>query len=147
MSLNEIPSFGGNFKFCTSADISYYRQEESFPKLKPIDYVREFYPELDNEKIRGLLARVGLKSDSISKTMDILSGGEQTKVRLAIMMKKKANILILDEPTNHLDVNAKAALYKAINEFEGTVILVSHDVEFYKDIVDFEINLGWWKIF
>ena len=139
--LNEIPSFGGTYKFCTSADISYYRQEENFPKLKPIDYVREFYPEMDNEKIRALLARVGLKSDSISKTMDILSGGEQTKVRLAIMMKKKANILVFDEPTNHLDVNAKEALYKAINEFEGTVILVSHDVDFYQNLVDFEINL------
>ena len=139
--LGEIPSFGGNYHFCTSADISYYKQEESFPKLKPIDYVREFYPELDNEKIRALLARVGLKSDSISKTMDILSGGEQTKVRLAIMMKQKANILVFDEPTNHLDVNAKEALYEAISSFEGTVILVSHDVEFYKDLVDFEVNL------
>ena len=139
--LNEISSFGGSYKFCTSADISYYRQEESFPKLKPIDYVREFYPELDNEKIRALLARVGLKSDSISKTMDILSGGEQTKVRLAIMMKKKANILIFDEPTNHLDVIAKEALHKAIADFPGSVILVSHDIEFYKDLVDFEINL------
>ena len=139
--LGYIPSFGGSYKFCSSADISYYKQEESFPKLKPIDYVREFYPELDNEKIRALLAKVGLKSDSISKTMDILSGGEQTKIRLAIMMKMKANILIFDEPTNHLDVNAKKELYKAINEFPGTVILVSHDVEFYKDIVDFEINL------
>ena len=57
------------------------------------------------------------------------------------MMKKKANILVFDEPTNHLDVNAKDALYKAIDEFEGTVILVSHDVDFYKNLVDFEINL------
>jgi ATPase subunit of ABC transporter with duplicated ATPase domains len=139
--LGEIPSFNGSYKFCSSADISYYRQEEMFPKLKPIDYVREFYPMLDDGAVRSLLAKVGLKSDSISKTMDILSGGEQTKVRLAIMMKKKANILVFDEPTNHLDVIAKEALYKAINEFEGTVILVSHDTEFYKDIVDFEINL------
>ena len=139
--LGEIPSFNGSYKFCSSADISYYRQEEMFPKLKPIDYIREFYPMLDDGAVRSLLAKVGLKSDSISKTMDILSGGEQTKVRLAIMMKKKANILVFDEPTNHLDVKAKEALYKAINEFEGTVILVSHDTEFYKDIVDFEINL------
>ena len=139
--LNEISSFGGSFKFATSADISYYRQEESFPHLKPIDYVREFYPTMVDEKIRALLAKVGLKSDSMSKTMDILSGGEQTKVRLAIMMNKKANILVFDEPTNHLDVNAKKELYKAINDFEGSVILVSHDEEFYKDIVDFEINL------
>ena len=139
--LKEIRSFSGSFKFAPTADISYYRQEEVYPKVKPIDYVREFYPTLDNEKIRGLLAKVGLKSDSMSKTMDILSGGEQTKVRLAIMMNKKANILVFDEPTNHLDVNAKKELYKAIDEFPGTVILVSHDEEFYKDIVDFEINL------
>ena len=94
--LGEISSFGGSYKFCSSADISYYRQEENFPSLKPIDYVRTFYPELDNEKIRALLAKVGLKSDSISKTMDILSGGEQTKVRIDIMMNKKANILVFD---------------------------------------------------
>lgn len=139
--MQEIPSFSGTFKFANSADILYYRQEESFPKLKPIDYVREFYPMMVDEKIRALLARVGLKSESINKTMDILSGGEQTKVRLAIMMNKKGNILIFDEPTNHLDINAKKALYEAINEFPGSVILVSHDTEFYKDIVDFEINL------
>ena len=139
--LGEISSFGGSYKFCSSADISYYRQEENFPSLKPIDYVRTFYPELDNEKIRALLAKVGLKSDSISKTMDILSGGEQTKVRIAIMMNKKANILIFDEPTNHLDVVAKLALFDAISEFDGTVILVSHDAEFYKGLVDFEVDL------
>lgn len=139
--LGEIPSFGGSYKFAPSADISYYRQEESFPKLKPIDYVREFYPNLNNEQIRALLAKVGLKSDSISKTMDILSGGEQTKVRIAIMSQKKCNILVLDEPTNHLDVNAKKELYEAINCFEGSVILVSHDVEFYDTLVDFKIDL------
>lgn len=139
--LGEIPSFGGSYKFCSSADVSYYRQEENFPSLKPIDYVRTFYPEMDNEKIRALLAKVGLKSDSISKTMDILSGGEQTKVRIAIMMQTKANILIFDEPTNHLDVTAKLALFDAISEFPGTVLLVSHDADFYKGLVDFEVDL------
>ena len=127
--------------FNNSADISYYRQEESFPSLKPIDYVREFYHLMTDQEIRSLLARVGLKADSMNKTMDILSGGEQTKVRLAIMSKIKANILILDEPTNHLDVNAKKELYKALNNFEGSVILVSHDPEFYDEIVDVKICL------
>ena len=92
-------------------------------------------------EIRSLLAKVGLKSDSVSKTMNELSGGEQTKVRLAIMMLKKANILIFDEPTNHLDVNSKKELYRAINDFSGSVILVSHDPEFYEPIVDLKICL------
>lgn len=139
--LDIIPNFGGTYKFNNSADINYYQQEESFPKLDPISYVRLFYPYMDNGQIRSLLAKVGLKSDSISKTMDILSGGEQTKVRLAIMTLKKANILIFDEPTNHLDKNAKKELYRAIDSFPGSVILVSHDEEFYKSIVDFEIHL------
>ena len=137
----EIKALGGSFKYNNSADISYYRQEEVYPNIRPIDYVREFYHMMTDGEIRSLLAKVGLKSDSVSKTMNELSGGEQTKVRLAIMMLKKANILIFDEPTNHLDVNSKKELYRAINDFSGSVILVSHDPEFYEPIVDLKICL------
>ena len=139
--VKDLEAIDGTFKFNNSADINYYRQEQTYPNLKPIDYVREFYHMLNDGEIRSLLARVGLKSDSMQKTMNELSGGEQTKVRLAIMTLKKANILILDEPTNHLDVEAKKELFKAIDEFPGSVILVSHDRDFYSKIVDFTFDL------
>lgn len=131
--VGDLKAFGGSFKFNNSADLNYYKQEDNFPKIDPISYVREFYPYLENKDIRALLARVNLKNDSMQKTMDILSGGEQTKVRLAIMSLKKSNILILDEPTNHLDNNSKKALFETIKAFAGSVILVSHDEEFYTD--------------
>ena len=69
-----------------------------------------------------------------------LSGGEQTRVRLGLMLMKKSNILILDEPTNHLDLNTKEALYNALKEFEGSVILVSHEDHFYDGLVDYELK-------
>ena len=72
--------------------------------------------------------------------MNQLSGGEQTRVRIALMTMKKSNVLILDEPTNHLDRVTKESLFKAIEEFPGSVILVSHEKDFYDDLLDYEIN-------
>ena len=63
-----------------------------------------------------------------------LSGGEQAKVKLCMLVLTPCNMLILDEPTNHLDVEAKEVLKKALKEFEGTIILVSHEESFYKDL-------------
>ena len=90
--------------------------------------------------IRSVLAKLGIKGDLALKSMKELSGGEQTRVRLALMTLKKSNLLILDEPTNHLDINTKDALYKAIEEFPGSVILVSHEKDFYDGLLDYEIN-------
>ena len=72
--------------------------------------------------------------------MTELSGGQQTKVRLALMSMKKSNVLVLDEPTNHLDISSKAALYEAIDDFPGSVILVTHEDDFYEGLVDLVIN-------
>ena len=67
--------------------------------------------------------------------MKVLSGGENAKVRLCKLMQKEINLLVLDEPTNHLDVDAKESLHDAIAAFKGTVLLVSHEPEFYTDLV------------
>jgi ATPase subunit of ABC transporter with duplicated ATPase domains len=71
----------------------------------------------------------------------VLSGGEKAKVRLAKLMVEKYNVLVFDEPTNHLDVLAKESLKEALKNFKGTIVLVSHEVEFYQDIVDEVINV------
>ncbi|SPF53840.1 hypothetical protein SBF1_7040001 [Candidatus Desulfosporosinus infrequens] len=76
--------------------------------------------------------------------MMVLSGGENAKVRLCKLMLKDVNWLVLDEPTNHLDVDAKEELKKAIKEYRGTVIVVSHEPEFYEDWVTHVWNLEEW---
>ena len=76
-----------------------------------------------------------------NRPINTLSGGEQMKIKLALMKNNYGNVLILDEPTNHLDVNAKEALKVALKDYEGTLILVSHDHEFYEEVCDYEISL------
>ena len=80
-----------------------------------------------------------MRSDLALRPMNELSGGEITKTRLAILGNKPTNFLILDEPTNHLDQKAKDSLFQAIEEYEGCVILVSHEKDFYDGLLDYEI--------
>lgn len=117
-------------------DIGYYKQEE-FPSDKIVlDEIWDEFPNLNRTDVRKMLARCGLTDEHISSKVCILSGGEQAKVRLCEIINKKSNILFLDEPTNHLDVQAKEELKKALIEYEGSIVLVSHDRDFYKDIVN-----------
>ena len=74
-----------------------------------------------------------------------LSGGEAAKVRLAKIMQKPVNLLVLDEPTNHLDVEAKKELKRALQEYKGTLLLVSHEPDFYEDLVDTVWNIESWS--
>ena len=89
---------------------------------------------------------VGTLLDGISfdKNIQSLSGGEWTRVRIAEALSKGSSLLILDEPTNHLDVDAKAELKRALTAFKGTVILVSHEPEFYRDWVTEIWNVEDW---
>ena len=138
--LGIINPLGGEYKFNNSADINYFSQEEDYPDITPVNYLRGFYPLKTDLDLRSILAKTGIKGDLAIKSMRELSGGEQTRVRLALMLMKKSNILILDEPTNHLDLNTKEALYKALKEFPGSVILVSHEDNFYDGLVDYELK-------
>ena len=101
-----------------------------------MDEVWAEFPGLSNFEVRQALAKCGLSNEHITSQIRVLSGGEAAKVRLCKIMLKDINLLVLDEPTNHLDVEAKDELKKAIREFKGTVVLVSHEPEFYMDIVD-----------
>ena len=96
---------------------------------------------MTNAEVRSALAKCGLTTEHITSQMKVLSGGENAKVRLCRLMLKEVNLLVLDEPTNHLDVMAKDELKKAVSEFKGTVLLVSHEPEFYEGVVDEIINL------
>ncbi len=141
--IGEIPALGGNVILPEGLEINYFSQELNWPNqsLTPFDYVREAYPTLLDKEIRTQLARSGIHDDNVKKAMKFLSGGEQTKVKLCIMTMIKSNLLILDEPTNHLDTDTKRALRQALDAYEGTMLIVSHEADFYENLVERIVNV------
>lgn len=135
--LGIVKPFGGDLRLGDYLEVGYFEQESSHENTNTaMDEIWNEYPGMDNIEVRRALAKCGLTNDHITSQMRVLSGGEAAKVRLCKIMLKDINFLVLDEPTNHLDVDAKDELKKAIKEFRGTVLLVSHEPEFYNDLVD-----------
>lgn len=130
--LGLIKPIGGDVWLNPLNKVTYYSQDmESIPSYNAVQYIKDLYPLMDDKNVRDLLGRYGVTGEIALRPMDKLSGGELTKVRFARLSLEKSNLLILDEPTNHLDKNAKGALFKAIEAYPGTIILVSHEKEFY----------------
>ena len=116
--------------------IGYFEQEDrSGNKNTCIEEVWEEFPSYTQYQIRAALAKCGLTNKQIESRIMVLSGGEAAKVRLCKILNNETNILVLDEPTNHLDKDAKDELKRAIKEYNGSVLLVSHEPEFYRDVV------------
>ncbi|KRL97782.1 ABC-F family ATP-binding cassette domain-containing protein [Liquorilactobacillus satsumensis] len=136
--LGLIPTFGGSAKFVDAAEVNYFTQDLEWqnPDQTPLGIVQDVYPRLEAKTVRQRLARAGLSPANIMKPMRLLSGGEQTKVKLCILELKPSNFLIMDEPTNHLDEQTKNALRDALIAFPGNVLLVSHEEPFYEGWVD-----------
>ncbi|MGD9886606.1 MAG: ABC-F family ATP-binding cassette domain-containing protein [Bacilli bacterium] len=133
--LGQIPSLSGEFWLNPLNKITYYSQELVSDKTKTaVEYIQDDYPLMDNGMIRDLLGQYGITGELAVKSLDKLSGGEQTKVRFAKLSLEKSNLLILDEPTNHLDRQAKESLFKALAEYPGTVLLVTHEQTFYRNL-------------
>ncbi|MBC7960632.1 MAG: ABC-F family ATP-binding cassette domain-containing protein, partial [Vallitaleaceae bacterium] len=123
----------------------YFEQESSRNNSKTaLQEVWDRFPSMNNGEVRSALAKCGLTTEHITSQMMVLSGGENAKVRLCILMMEESNWLVLDEPTNHLDVDAKEALKTALKEFKGTVVIVSHEPEFYEDWVTDIWNVEDW---
>ena len=134
--LGIIPPIEGKIEHDQFMNVGYFEQEESASDKTALQEFWDEFPSLTNAEARAALAKCGLTTEHITSQMKVLSGGENAKVRLCKIMQNPANLLVLDEPTNHLDVDAKAELAKAVKEFKGTVLLVSHEPEFYSDVCD-----------
>ncbi|GIP42580.1 ABC transporter ATP-binding protein [Paenibacillus sp. J45TS6] len=133
--LGKIPAYSGKTYLGDFLFPSYFEQEVRPEKITPIDDVWNEFSHLNQHEVRAHLARCGLKNEHITRPLNMLSGGEQAKVRLCKLMMRETNWILFDEPTNHLDVVAKEELKRALKEFKGTVILVSHEPDFYEDWV------------
>jgi ATP-binding cassette, subfamily F, member 3 len=113
------------------------------------DEVHDRIPDATIGYVRNLLGAFAFSGDDVYKKISVLSGGEKSRVVLATLLATPMNLLILDEPTNHLDIRSREVLLKAIQEYDGTVLLVSHDRHFLKSIANrvFEVNHGELKIY
>jgi ATP-binding cassette subfamily F protein 3 len=125
-------------------DFGYYDQHlKSLPQDKPV--LRAIWPDPDpdltEQRMRDLLGRFGLTGDQVYQRVGALSGGERSRAALARLVAQGVNVLVLDEPTNHLDLWACEALEDGLLDFEGTVIVVSHDRYFLNRVVDLLIVL------
>ena len=125
----QVDADTGSFKLGTNVEIGYYDQEHAVLHMDKtiFDEIQDEYPYLNNTKVRNVLAAFLFRGDDVYKRIGDLSGGEQGRVSLAKLMLSNANFLILDEPTNHLDIQGREVLEDAINNYEGTVLYVSHD--------------------
>ena len=142
--LGKLKPFSGEVEHGQFLEIGYFEQEEIATTTTALDEIWNEFPHFTNQEARAALAKCGLTRDHITSQMRVLSGGENAKVRLCKLMNREANLLVLDEPTNHLDVDAKEELKKAVREFKGTVVLVSHEPDFYMDVVTEVWNVEDW---
>lgn len=143
--LGEIPSISGTVEKGEFLHIGYFEQEIKEANYKTcIEEVWESFPSYTQYEVRSALAKCGLTHKHIESKVVVLSGGEQAKVRLCKLINVETNVLVLDEPTNHLDVDAKEELKRALKAYKGTILLISHEPEFYNDIVTEVWNLEKW---
>lgn len=134
--LGKVKPLSGEVTLGDYQNIGYFEQEDRSDNNNTcIDEVWNEFPSFTQYEIRAALAKCGLTTKQLESKIRVLSGGEAAKVRLCKILNTETNILIFDEPTNHLDVDAKDELKRALKEYKGSILLVSHEPEFYNDIV------------
>lgn len=145
--VGEIDPLGGSYTFGQGVEWGYFDQQAAVaesmePKKQVIDDLWDMYPTLKEVEIRNALGNFLFSGEEVFKELGQLSGGEKVRLALCKMFMKRPNLLILDEPTNHMDLVGKEALEKMLQNFPGTVLFVSHDRYFIKEVatgvLDFE---------
>lgn len=135
--LGLIPPLSGSVELGDNLLTGYFEQEfTGDTTVTCIEEIWKEFPSYNQHEVRAALAKCGLTTKHIESQVRVLSGGEQAKVRLCKLINRETNILLLDEPTNHLDVDAKAELKRALSDYRGSILLICHEPEFYRDVVD-----------
>ncbi len=136
--IGQLPPLHGRCRLSDTAVWGYYAQDIGWDdgNRTPLQVVQDGFACLKEKEARRQLARCGITNDHISQPVNTLSGGEQAKVKLCLLTLKPCNLLVLDEPTNHLDADATQALSRALQNFDGAVLLVCHEPRFYRPWAD-----------
>lgn len=148
--LGELQPVSGSVQLGEHLHIGYFEQEIKEANYNTcIEEVWNEFPSFNQYEVRAALAKCGLTTKHIESKVAVLSGGEKAKVRLCKLVNKETNLLVLDEPTNHLDVDAKEELKRALKQYKGSILLISHEPEFYRDVTTDIWNCESWttKVF
>jgi len=142
----------GSVKRAPGLKIGFFAQhqlDDLIPEQSPVEHVRRLMPEAPEAKVRARVAQMGLATEKMSTAAKDLSGGEKARLLMGLAAFDAPNLLILDEPTNHLDIDSRRALIEALNDYEGAVILISHDRHLIEATVDrlWLVNNGTVKTF
>ena len=135
----------GKVELGYNVDLSYFAQHQAAelnPENTVLEEAESSAPRGEKFKARGLLGSFLFSGDDVFKKVAVLSGGEKNRLALAKMLLRSFNFLILDEPTNHLDINSKKVLQRALSDYGGTFVIVSHDRDFLDGIVTKVVELG-----
>jgi ATP-binding cassette subfamily F protein 3 len=127
-----LPPLSGSVQTGHDVSIGYYDQElrDLDPSRRAIDAVWDEHPQETEEAMRSYLARFAFRGDEVFAPISGLSGGEKGRLTLAVVMRQRHNLLLLDEPTNHLDLDSREALEESLDDFQGSIVFVSHDRAF-----------------
>jgi len=136
--VKEIPAKSGVVKWSENSSIGYYAQDhnqEFLQEMSLFEWMSQWrQPSDDDQSVRGILGRLLFSQDDIRKSVTKLSGGEKGRMIFGRLMMSQPNILVMDEPTNHMDMESIEALNLALENYEGTLIFVSHDREFVSSL-------------
>lgn len=130
---------GGTCSLGHNVEIGYYAQNQAeamFPNMTVLQTMESIAPENMRTKVRSILGAFMFSGEDVDKKVKVLSGGERARLSLACLLLKPFNLLILDEPTNHLDMISKEVLKQALNQYDGSLIVVSHDRDFLQGLTN-----------
>ena len=145
--LGLVPAISGEVELGDYLEIGYFEQEMAPGNRNTcIEEIWKEFPGYTQYQVRSALAKCGLTTKHIESQVQVLSGGEQAKVRLCKLINRASNVLLLDEPTNHLDVDAKDELKRALKEYKGSILLICHEPEFYDGLATRVVDCSEWSL-
>jgi ATP-binding cassette subfamily F protein 3 len=135
----ELLPLAGHYQPARGLEVGYFAQQQLDlldPELSPLQHFMRIAPDTREQELRDMLGGFGFGGSMVTQPVAPFSGGEKARLALALIVWRKPNLLLLDEPSNHLDVDTREALARALAEFPGSVLLVSHDRHLLRTTVD-----------